>query len=439
MTTLPPGPRSSLWTVVQYLRDPLGCLAPLAARYGDPFLVPGKVPMVVTGDPAHVRVIYTADPDTFEPLHQDMRVFLGDRSLILLGGPEHRRLRKLVTPPFAGARMRAYGEGMREIAERRTAGWERGATVSILEVAQQISLDTILCSVFGLREPARMAELASLLLDFANSFSPLVALFPVLRRELGGVGPYAASLRRRQRLDAAFDALIAESRAAGPREDVLSLLLVARDERGEPLSEAEVRDQLLLLVSAGYETTAISIAWALYALHRPENAGALERLLAELAAPGPEVDAETLARLPYLGAVCDETLRRFPAAQVPSPRRLLRPLDLGGYALPEGTGVGVGIGLVHFREDIYPEPHTFRPERFLERSYSPFEFVPFGGGARRCLGGALAVHEMRLVVATLLRRFRLRLASLRPDPGKVRAATVGPAHGVRVVVEEVRR
>src|SRR5262249_24148781 len=160
--------------------------------------------------------------------------------------------------------------------------------------------------------------------------SPLLALFPSLRREFGGIGPYASFLRRRRRLYTALDGLIAASRSAGPRQDILSPLVQARGEDGRPLSDEEIRDQLVLLVFAGHETTAISIAWACYALLRPENAGALERLTAELATLGEDADAEAVAKLPYLDAVCQETLRRWPLAPAPAPRRLLRPFALKG-------------------------------------------------------------------------------------------------------------
>ncbi len=436
MPTLPPGPSSKLWTLIRYLRDPIGCMVPLAQRYGDPFSFPGDPPMVCTGDPVGIKAIYTADPDTFAPLSADLSVFLGRSSMILLQGAEHRRLRKLMMPPFHGARVRAYGEAICRLAERHTADWQPDRQVMVYEVAQRISLDVILQAVFGVSEPERMAGLATLLLDLLNGISPLIALFPSLRRELGGLGPFAAFLRRQRLLREQLDALIAAARVAGPREDILSLLVQARDEDGQPMTDEEIRDQLILLVVAGHETTAISIAWAFYALHRPENAAALERLRAELAALGRDPEVEALDRQPYLEAVCQETLRRYPLAPAPAPRKLLRPLELMGYTLPAGVGVGVAIGVAHFREDLYPEPLRFKPERFLERKFTPFELVPFGGGARRCLGAAMAAHEMRLVLGTILRRYRLRLASLRPDPGKVRAANAGPAHGVRMIVEE---
>jgi cytochrome P450 len=436
MTALPPGPSSQLLALLRYLRDPLYCLLPMARKYGDTFTFPGKPPMVCTGDPACIKAIYSADPETFAPLLADMADLLGRRSLLLLQGAEHRRSRKVMSPPFQGARMRAYGALMCHLAEARTAGWQAGQTVSVSETAQEISLDVILQAVFGVTDPARMAELAALLLQIVNGISPLLAIFPGLRREFHGVGPYASFLRRRRRLHESLDALIAAGRAAGPREDILSLLLAARDENGQPMSDEEIRDQLVLLVFAGHETTAIAIAWACHALHLPENAAALDRLRAELEGQAP--DPEALAKLPYLEAVCQETLRRYPLAPASNPRRLLRPFQLGPYELPEGASVVAAIGLTHFREDLYPEPMRFQPERFLTRPFSPFEFIPFGGGARRCLGASMALYEMKLVLATLLRRFRMRPRSLAPDRGRVRAANVGPANGVRMVIEERR-
>lgn len=421
--------------MVRYLRDPIGCMLPLAREYGDPVLFPGNPAVVFTGDPAGIKAIYGADPDTFEPLNQDLGVFVGARSLILLGGAEHRRARKLMTPPFHGARMRAYGEQIVRLTEQRTAAWRPGQRVSMLDTLQHVSLDVILQAIFGVTDPERMASLSKLLLEITNGISPLIALVPSLRREFGGVGPYASFMRRRKHLHEQLDALIAERRAAGPREDILSLLLSARYEDGRPMPDDEVRDQLVLLVLAGHETTAIAIAWSLYALHRPENAAVLERLRAELEGADPAPDV--MEKLPYLEATCQETLRRYPIAPAPSPRRLLRPFELMGYTLPAGMGVCAAIALAHFREEAYPEPMRFRPERFMERQFSPFEFLPFGGGSRRCLGAAMASYEMKLVLGTLLRRYRLRLDSLRPDTGAVRAANAGPARGVKMIVEEL--
>jgi cytochrome P450 len=411
-------------------------MLPLSKEYGDPFVFPGKPPLAITGDPAGIKAIYTADPDTFEPLNQDLGVFVGARSVILLKGAEHKKMRKLMMPPFHGARMRAYGEQMCRLTEERSAGWQPGQTVPMMDALQEISLDVILQAVFGVTERDRRRELAKLLIEITNGISPLIALFPALRSNFGGIGPYASFMRRRSRLHEHLDALIAAARAAGPREDILSLLLAARYDDGQAMPDDEIRDQLILLVFAGHETTAIAMAWGLYALHQPENAESLERLRAELSALGSNPEPDQLEKQPYLEAVCQETLRRYPLAPAPAPRKLLQPFELQGFTLPAGASVAAAIGIAHFREEVYPEPMRFRPERFLERQFSPFEFLPYGGGSRRCLGAAMASYEMKLVLGTLVRRFKMRLADRRPDKGTVRAANVGPANGVKMILEE---
>jgi len=436
MANLPRGPKGQLGIFYKYFRDPIGCMVPIAKEYGDPFTLPGSPTTIVTGDPAGIKAIYSADPDSFAPLNQDMAVFLGQHALILQSGAEHKRSRRLMMPPFHGQRMRAYGETMRRLTLEQTRAWTKGSEVSVYDAAQRISLDVIMQVIFGLRDPAKKEELSQNMIALLNGFSPLLALFPGIRREFGGIGPYASFRRRQSVLYDNLNSLIQSARKAGPNDDILNLLIEARYEGDQPLSDEEIRDQLLLMVVAGHETTGISVAWALYALHRPENAEALEKLHAELDTLGKDGDLAAMDKLPYLEAVCQETLRRYPIAPAPSPRKLLRPMEFMGYSLEPGTGLAAGIGLVHFREELYPDPWKFRPERFLERKFSPFEYIPYGGGARRCLGAAMASYEMRLVLGTILERFRLRLASLKPDNGKVRAANVGPATSVQMIVED---
>lgn len=419
-----------------YFRDPIGCMVPVAKKYGDPFTIHGNPATVFTGDPAGIKTIYSADPDTFVPQNQEMAVFLGKHAMILQSGAEHKRSRRLMMPPFHGPQMRAWGETMCRLTKEQTDSWTKGREVVAYDVAQRISLDVIMQVIFGVSDPAQKEALATQMVELLNGISPLIALFPALRREFGGFGPFARFQRRHRAMHDRLDVLIRAAREAKSAGNILSLLIEARYEGDQPLSDEEIRDQLLLMVVAGHETTGISITWALYALHRPENAKVLEKLRAELDTLGNDSDLAVMDKLPYLEAVCQETLRRYPIAPAPSPRKLLRPLEFMGYSLEPGTGVAVAIGAVHFREDLYPDPWEFRPERFLERKFSPFEYVSFGGGARRCLGAAMASYEMRLVIGTILKRFRLRLASLKPDNGKVRAANVGPASGVRLFVEE---
>lgn len=418
--------------MVQYMRDPIGCFQPSVKRYGDPVVLPSSPPTLFTGDPAGIKAIYTAPPEILEPQAQDTAFLLGSSSLILASGDRHRRLRRLLNPPFLGSRVRAHAGSIHDTVERRLIDWTPGSTRSAVQAGQAIALDVILRAVFGVEDQAAQRALGAAVLGTLSSVSPLLLFFPWLKRPLWGMGPFDRVVRQRAALDAELDVLIAGARARGPGADVLSLLLGAKVEDEQPLTDAEIRDQLLLLVVAGHETTGLTLAWALYALHRPEHAAALERARAAVAGLSPE----QLVDEPYLEAVCQETLRRFPLAPAPAPRRLLAPFELLGLKLDPGVGVCAAPGIAHFREDLYPDPWTWRPERFLERTYSPFEFIPFGGGARRCLGASLAMTELKIGLGWVLQHLRLRLADLTPDPGKVRAANSGPRSGVDLVVEE---
>jgi cytochrome P450 len=195
------------------------------------------------------------------------------------------------------------------------------------------------------------------------------------------------------------------------RTDILSLLLAARHEDGSGLDDQAIFEQLVTLLFAGHSTTAMSLTWALHRLL--DEPAVLSRLTAEVAALGKDVDPEALAKAPYLEAVCSETLRLYPAA-LSAGRKLLNPLEVAGYALPAGSGVIVSILLAHYNPEVFPEPTRFRPERFLDRTYTPFEYLPFGGGSRRCIGAAFGLYEMKIVLGTLLQRFVFQRASNKP-------------------------
>jgi cytochrome P450 family 110 len=209
-------------------------------------------------------------------------------------------------------------------------------------------------------------------------------------------------------------------------------MMAARDENGQPMTNQELRDELMTLLFAGHETTATALAWGLYWIHSLPSVR--EKLLQELDSLGKNPDPMAIFRLPYLSAVCQETLRIYPVGMLTFPREVKSPVELMGYQLAPGTVVVGSIYLTHRRKDLYPEPLQFRPERFLERQFSPYEYLPFGGGSRRCIGMALAQLEMKLVLASILRDFELALAENKPVPAKRRGVTLGPAGGVRMVM-----
>jgi cytochrome P450 len=436
---LPPGPRGSVVQMLRYARDPLGFYAGCARRFGDVFTVPTVLgPIVVCGDPEGVRSIFGLPRESFSRWSTDaVSPLLGEASLLLSGGARHARDRKLLTPPFHGERMRAYGAVMRAAALREAASWAPGAAFSMQEAGSAISIDVILRAVFGVDEAAGLAELRAALLGALASMNPLLMLFPGLRRRFGGVGPYARMLAVRDRLDALIYDAIARRRTSvrGGEGDVLGLMLSARYDDGSAMSDREIRDQLLTLVFAGHETSGIALAWAVNWLERTPSVRG--RLLGELSTLGDDPEPAALAGAPYLEAVCHETLRLYPV--VGEVVRLLRaPLTLGAWTIPAGVAVSAGIALVHARADLYPEPAAFRPERFLERKFAPHEYLPFGGGARRCIGAAFALHEMKVVLGTLLTHYRFTLARTKRERPIMRNLAMGPKAGVRLTASSRR-
>jgi cytochrome P450 len=424
---------------LQYLRaltDPRGILQQMVAEYGDPFVVQSpEGPYVFTGDPDGVRAIFTADTDTFAiPFRERLGPFFGDTSLILTSGARHKKDRKLLSPPFHGERMRAYGQAMVEIARDVSSKWKPGEGFKMLDATHAISLEVILRVVFGVEDGERRAQFREAVIRLmAATASPIIVMFEFTRRELGGIGPWARFRRASQTLDALLYEEIETRRAsAESREDILSLMMSARYDDGSVMSDKELRDQLHLLLFAGHDTTAIALAWAFYWLQRqPEER---ERALAEIEPLGPDPEPEAIASLSYLDAICKETLRIHPVA-AEAGRLLVKPLDILGYTVPPGSMVSASVLLLHDREDLYPDPRRFRPERFLERKFSPFEHIPFGGGARRCLGAAFAMYEMKIVLATLLRETKLHLVKDQPVRCVRRGLTMGPKGGIPMMLE----
>lgn len=431
LAALPPGPR--YWPLQSFhlIRDAGALLRRCARIHGDPFTLPlGDGPKVVTGDPALIREIFSADPDIFDPPAPEMiEPLFGSTSMILSGGAAHRRKRKLMMPPFHGARMRAYGRLLQEITAAHAAALQPGQRFDALHMAQSIALDVILRAVFGVQEGDRMRLLRGAIVENFERFTPAIFYFRFLRRELGGRGPWSAYLRSVATLDRLMQEEIAARRSEPPKDDILSLLLATRDEDGRPMSDEELRGELRTLLIAGHETSAVAIAWALYELARHPDVA--RRLREELAALGPSPDPERVVASPYLGAVCDEVLRLHPVAPMVV-RTLNRPAIFGGRAYDAGTVLAPSMWVVHFDERLYPEPDSFRPERFLSRAYSPFEYMPFGGGSRRCIGAAFAAYEIKLVVAMLHAQHRLAMVDERPLGTAMRGLTFGPSGAVEM-------
>jgi cytochrome P450 len=304
----------------------------------------------------------------------------------------------------------------------------------MLDATQAITLDVIARVLFGVEDEARLAETRSAVRALIASIHPGFVIFPFLRHEFGGVGPWAKNMRAVRALDGILAREMDERRRADSgREDASVLSILVRAET--PEGDAAVRDQLRGLLFAGHETTATVLAWALYCIH--DEPDLLARLVAELDAVPDDAPADADASLPLLEATCFEALRLYPPVVEPS-RVTRAPFTLGRYVVPAGEAVRASPMLLHTREDLYPDPDRFRPERFLERRFGACEFIPFGGGTRRCLGAAFATFEMKIVLGAALRAFRFRLTDAPPPRHARRGLTLGPSGGVPMVFEGSR-
>lgn len=434
-------PTPPLWNLLQWIVQPIDFLERCAARYGDCFTVKFSklTPFTFFSDPQAIEQIFTA-AHQFESGRANtiLRRTLGDNSLLLLDGERHKRQRQLLMPPFHGERMRAYGELIGQVTEAVAQSWPIDQPFSIRSSMQEISLQVILQAVFGLTEGQRYQNLKQLLkdmLEFTTSrFSFATNFFPLLQRDLGAWSPGGRFVRLMQQINQLLYAEINDRRQQFDpnRSDILTLLLSARDEAGEAMSDQELRDELMTLLVAGHETTATALSWAFYWIHALPTVRT--KLLAELDSLGADRDPGSIAKLPYLNAVCSETLRIYPVAFIAQLRIAQTPVEVNGYPFQPEALLIPCIYLVHHRSDLYPEPKQFRPERFLERQFSPYEFLPFGGSNRRCIGAAFALFEMKLVLVTILRQYQLKLAETSPVLPVRRGVTIAPQGGIRMIL-----
>ncbi len=449
---LPPGPRTpSLWQAWTWIRRPLPLLDRCARRFGGRFTLRiGPQAMVVVSDPEDVRAAFTATPEVLETggARRYLRPFLTDGSNLVMDGEEHRRHRRLLLPPFHGERMRAYGDVMRETAARAVATWPVGRPFRAIEPLRRITQDVIFQAIFGVRDEARREELRRETEAFFARVPQLLLFIPALRIDLGPLSRWGRFLRRRRAIFASFQREIDRARAGnggdggaggggGEREDVLALLVRNGGHAADPLQDHEIRAELVTLLVAGHESLTAALAWALqWILATP---GVLDRVRAELrevCGGGPPETAH-LARLRYLEAAILETLRVSPPFPVVL-RRAPQATAIGGVEIPAGAMVAPCPYLAHRRPETHPDPERFDPERFLgERRPGPFEYFPFGGGNRLCVGLSFATYEMKAVIATVLARADLALAAPATRETRRKGILLEPEHGTPVVV--VRR
>lgn len=428
MTTvnLPPG--SSAPRFVQgagAFISPLRMMRRRHARYGPAFVV--NVPIfgraLVISDPALVKQLFMTSPDIADNLDMNLGRVLGPNSFFAIDGDRHKKQRKLLVPPFHGRRLGAYEVIIEEETVRETATWPQGSEFATLGSMMAITLNVILRAVFG-AAGADLADLRELLPKMVTLGSRL-AVLPIPRRDLGWWSPWGRAFAYRRAYDAIVDRLIAAARqdpALDAREDVLAMMLRSRYDDGTQLSRDEIADQLLTLLAAGHETTATTLAWAVERLRR--NPDVLARLVAEADQGGSRLREATILEIQRTRPVIDRTARQVRAAS----------MKLGPWTLSRGQVVMVSIYLMHNNEALFPQAGRFDPDRFLDSRPDTYEWIPFGGGVRRCLGAAFANTELNVVLRTLLRDFTIEPTSERDERWHSRGIAYCPAKGGLAVV-----
>lgn len=443
MNALPPGsPLPSLIQLVEAVATPVELLDRLHHRFGDCFTcyLLGQPPSIILSHPEDLKWLMEANL----PVGEGNRVvhpLVGDHSIVLVNGDAHRRQRKLLIPPLHGERMREYAEAIAMISDRTLYEQPLNQPFEIRGVMQKITLEVMLQTIFGDTTSIRLVQLHHLLAELMERFvAPdiLSMLYvPALRKTPVFQQIWDNFMRLRQRVDALIFAEIGDRRSSQHlTQDILSLLLQVRDENGQGFTDQELRDQLITLLIAGHETTATAITWTLYWLY--QNPHTLAELQNELRTATDHPIAWT--KLPYLTAVCKESLRIKPVAMFGFLRQLQEPVQFRQYKVPAGVQFAPCFYLLHQREDIYPNAQVFRPERFLEQEFSPYEYMPFGGGSRRCIGEAFAQFEMKIVLARMLKHYRFEMVQPRPVKPVRRGVTLAPGVNLQLIpVETVNK
>ena len=403
---LPPGPREpAALQTVEWIVRPTALLRRAQARFGEPFTLRtawSDAPLVLVSDPAEIKRVYAAPPDVLQGGESAafLEPFAGASSILILHGDEHLRQRRLMLPPFHGEALKRWAATMSEIAHAELDTWEPGRPLNARERMQRLTLEVIQRVVFGSRDD-ELRDALRTALDMTSSTPKLIAM--------SLTGPTPAFTRAVKRVDALVYARIASARnTAGDGGSILDLLVATE------ASDRELRDQLVTLLAAGHETTATALAWALERLARHPQA------LAQC-----QDDA-------YLDATVKEVLRVRPVLSITS-RKTLQPWEVGGYTLPGGVYVSPCLYLAHRRAELWPDPTSFRPERFLEGQPEPYSWVPFGGGTRRCLGASFASLEMREVLRAVASRFTLTPDRVQGERMRRRSVTLAPARGGIVI------
>lgn len=435
-TTLPPGPGGvRILQSLNWLLRPVAYLHECTERYGETFTfhLLGLGTFVSFSNPEHVKQIFTADIKTLHAGDGNavLKPVVGENSLLTIDEDVHLRQRRLMLPPFHGERLQNFLDRIEQIADEEIDTWSAGDSFELREKTRDIALDVILEVIFGLGhdDRARKQEFRDGMVALDPAAYQTTVAMPFRIPLPGGRDPHSRFERGKASLDALIMNEVERRRqdpSAAERDDVLSMLLQARDEEGVPMTDPEILDELVTLVVAGHETTSTALSWTFELLYRhPE---AMRRATEEARAGEHE----------YIDAVIKETLRVRPSVAM-AVRKVMQPIEIGGYELPPGLFIGANLFITHRDPEIYPDPLAFKPERFVgvDRP-DTYSWYPFGGGTRRCIGASFAQFEMRTIISAILRRAELRSPDGKPERIVRRAVvTLSPKRNTRTVVTRV--
>ena len=447
---LPKGPTgNSFLQLIKFIQKPITVFETCRKKYGKTFTLRalGHPDAVVITDPTDIKKVFSSNTDqlhTGELIATFLQPVFGDYSLLSLDGRKHLQQRKLLLAPFQGQRMKVYGDLMAKTVKKKVLSWEKKNRLTLLDEARDITFNVILSAIFGMdEENARFSALTQSLHRLIHAMSTPFGFFtlitPILHRNLSFLTPWKKITKLRAAVDACLFEEISERRKLNldARTDILSLLLQTKDESGHPMSDQEIRDELLTLLTAGHETSSMGIAWTFYNIL--SNPDVLKKLKAELAQfIKNENDLVThLDKLVYLDAVLKESLRITPVA--PYLARITKDdYPLGEYILPKGTVIFPSIYLAHRDPENWSDPDKFIPERFLNSTEKPYTYLPFGGGIRRCIGAAFAQYEMKIIIAQIMLHAELSLIENYVPKMIRKGAVIAPSKGLPVHIKKNR-
>lgn len=427
---------------LELIYNPIRFFEKYQSQYGDVFsakiLGSKSPPVYFFGDPDGIETIFNAPSGQFQlgKITHVFRPFTGEQSLIMLDGKEHLRQRKLLIPPLHGKRMHFYQETICELTRDSLKEIPNNQPFSIRKLMAEITLSVILKVVFGVKSGQRSRQLKSLITELlemiTSPFYSSLFFFPQLQIDFGKYSPWGNFVRKQSAIDALVYAEIKERRQQdfSQQTDVLSLLLSAKDEAGNSMSDQELRDQLITLLFLGHETTASSLAWMFHWVYSSPHV--LEKLRAEITSLGSSPDPASLMQLPYLDAICKETLRLYPIALIAQPRVVQETITINDTLFPPESILVPCIYLAHHREETFTNSQQFEPERFLENQFTPYQYFPFGGGSRSCIGAAFSMYEMKLIFGTIFPLLSLTLVSKQSIKPIRRGITIVPSGGVKL-------